>query len=148
MPHALIVDDDASSVMLLSRMLADRGFTTRVAGSLAEARDSLDPRPDSCLVELKLPDGEGIALLDDGLGERAGSSSSPATRRSSRAWTHDAAARRLPDQADRWRSSTARSRATSAGREGAGASTLIGRSPEMQRLARTIGASARPRSRC
>src|SRR6185436_5356793 len=57
--HALIVDDDATSVMVLSRMLADRGFTTRVAGSLADARDSLDPSPDVCVVELELPDGEG-----------------------------------------------------------------------------------------
>jgi len=68
MPHALVVDDDDATVMLISSLLEHRGFTTRTAGSLAEARDSLGPPLDFCIVDLKLPDGEGTTLLDEGLG--------------------------------------------------------------------------------
>jgi two-component system response regulator AtoC len=141
MPHALIVDDDASSVILLSRMLADRGFTTRVAASLAEARDSLEPCPDSCLVELALPDGEGTALLDDGLGERAEfiiitgnasvESSVDALRRGARDY--------LTKPIDGAKLDRALARFLAPAQNGTNASTLIGESPEMQRLARTIG---------
>jgi len=40
------------------------------ARSLAEARGSLEPCPDICFVALRLPDGDGTELLDDGLGEQ------------------------------------------------------------------------------
>ena len=108
MPHALIVDDDATSVMLLSRLLESRGFTTRSAGSIAEARESLVPYPDSCLVDLKLPDGDGVALLDDGLGAQTDfivitghasvESSVDALRRGARAVPQEAAAPAVPPQ--------------------------------------------------
>jgi DNA-binding NtrC family response regulator len=71
MPNALVVDDDPSTLVLLARLLEQRGFSTRTAASLAEARDSLDPAPDVCMVDLRLPDGEGIELLQDGLAERS-----------------------------------------------------------------------------
>jgi len=71
MPNALVVDDDPSTLVLLARLLEQRGFSTRTAGSLAEARDSLEPSPDVCMLDLRLPDGEGIELLHEGLAERS-----------------------------------------------------------------------------
>ena len=71
MPHALVVDDDPSTVLLLSGLLETRGFSIRTAGSLEEARRSLEPIPDICVVDLCLPDGEGTELLSDGLAERS-----------------------------------------------------------------------------
>ena len=71
MPHALVVDDDPSTLALLARLLEQRGFSTRTAASLAEARDNLDPAPDVCMLDLRLPDGEGTDLLQEGLAERS-----------------------------------------------------------------------------
>jgi len=138
--HALIVDDDATSVMVLSRMLADRGFTTRVAGSLADARDSLDPSPDVCVVELELPDGEGTALLDDGLGERTefivitGNASVESSVDALRRGACDYLAK--PIDGAKLDRALARFLVPP---KGASASALIGESPEMQRLAHTLG---------
>ena len=68
MPHALVVDDDPSTLLLLATLLERRGFTTRTAASLAEALRSLSPMPDLCMVEMRLPDGDGLEFLNDGLG--------------------------------------------------------------------------------
>jgi len=140
MPHALIVDDDATSVMLLSRLLESRGFTTRSAGSIAEARESLDPYPDSCLVDLKLPDGDGVALLDDGLGAQTDfivitghasvESSVDALRRGARDY--------LTKPIDRSKLDRALARFIAPAAKAGATSSLIGESPQMQRLARTI----------
>ena len=70
MPSALIVDDDPTTVLLLSSLFERHGFSTQTAQTLAQARENLDPQPDICVVDLCLPDGEGTALLDGGLGER------------------------------------------------------------------------------
>jgi len=70
MPSALIVDDDPRTAVLLANVFENRGFATRCANSLAEARGSLDPTPDICLVEMRLPDGNGMELLADGLAGR------------------------------------------------------------------------------
>jgi DNA-binding NtrC family response regulator len=70
MPNALIVDDDATTVMLVSSMFERHGFSTLTAQTLAQARDSLEPCPDICVVDLCLPDGNGTDLLDGGLGQR------------------------------------------------------------------------------
>jgi len=69
MPNALIVDDDPATVQLLASLFEKHGFTTLTAHSLAEARSNLDPRPDICVVDLKLPDGAGTELLDGGLSD-------------------------------------------------------------------------------
>jgi DNA-binding NtrC family response regulator len=71
MPNALVVDDDPSTRLLLSNLLERRGFSIRAAGSLAEARQNLDPPPDICMVDLQLPDGEGTELMRGGFAERA-----------------------------------------------------------------------------
>ena len=71
MPHALVVDDDPSTLLLLANLLERRGFSTRTAASLAEARQSLEPFPDICMVDLRLPDGDGTELLSGGLASRS-----------------------------------------------------------------------------
>ncbi len=71
MPNALVVDDDPATLMLLANLLERRGFSTRTAASLAEARQSLDPTPDICMVDLRLPDGTGTELLSSGLAARS-----------------------------------------------------------------------------
>jgi DNA-binding NtrC family response regulator len=65
MPHALIIDDDASACAALAELVADEGFTTSSAGSLAEARERLRNAPDVILLDLVLPDGNGIELMRD-----------------------------------------------------------------------------------
>src|SRR5689334_5164021 len=66
MPHVLIVDDDANTREALAMLATQEGFTTAAAGSVAEARIQLvRQRPDVMLMDLKLPDGSGIELLED-----------------------------------------------------------------------------------
>jgi DNA-binding NtrC family response regulator len=66
MSHVLIVDDDANTREALAALAAQEGFTTAVAGSIAEARIQLvRQRPDVVLVDLRLPDGSGIDLFED-----------------------------------------------------------------------------------
>jgi DNA-binding NtrC family response regulator len=66
MSHALIVEDDAHTRESLAGLVSAQGFTTAQAGGIAEARVQLvRQRPDVVLVDLYLPDGEGMRLLDD-----------------------------------------------------------------------------------
>jgi DNA-binding NtrC family response regulator len=66
MGHALIVDDDADAVRAMARLVADQGFSAATAQSLREARRQLAlQQPDVVLMDMKLPDGNGMALLDD-----------------------------------------------------------------------------------
>jgi DNA-binding NtrC family response regulator len=66
MPHVLIVDDDANTREALGALVAQEGFTTASAGSIAEARIQLvRQRPDVVLMDLRLPDGSGTDLFDD-----------------------------------------------------------------------------------
>ena len=62
--QALIIDDDTNFRMSLDLLVQREGFVTRTAGSLAEARASLAAgTPDVFLVDLTLPDGDGLAWL-------------------------------------------------------------------------------------
>jgi two-component system, NtrC family, response regulator AtoC len=62
----LILDDDALIRTVLSDRLERAGHVVRVAGSLAEARALLRTGvPDLALLDMKLPDGEGIDLLPE-----------------------------------------------------------------------------------
>ena len=65
MPHALIIDDDQTNSAALAEMIADEGFTTATASTLAAAREQLKEAPDIVLLDLVLPDGNGIDLLSD-----------------------------------------------------------------------------------
>jgi DNA-binding NtrC family response regulator len=63
---ALIVDDDDDFRTSVAALTRREGFETRVAGSLEEARKSMaDASPDLVLVDLQLPDGNGLELLDE-----------------------------------------------------------------------------------
>ena len=66
MPHALIVDDDTDTRELLSQVAGSEGFTLAAADSLRAARAELARQvPDILLTDLELPDGNGMALIND-----------------------------------------------------------------------------------
>jgi two-component system response regulator PilR (NtrC family) len=63
--HALIVDDERDIRDLLSLSLGRMGLTTATAGTLAEAKELLETqRFDVCLTDMRLPDGNGLALIE------------------------------------------------------------------------------------
>jgi two-component system, NtrC family, response regulator AtoC len=62
--QALIIDDDENFRTSLDLLVQREGFATQTAGSLAEARLRLAAgTPDVVLVDLGLPDGDGLAWL-------------------------------------------------------------------------------------
>jgi DNA-binding NtrC family response regulator len=64
MPVALIVDDEKKSLAAMSELVEREGFTALAAASLGEARERLaETRPDVVLVDLMLPDGSGLELM-------------------------------------------------------------------------------------
>jgi two-component system response regulator AtoC len=65
MPRALIVDDDPAFLAGLSELVKREGFDVRSASSLEQARAELAANPpDILLVDLHLPGGSGLSLLD------------------------------------------------------------------------------------
>ena len=66
MAHALIVDDDTDIVDWLEEVARMEGFTVARAHSLREARIEMGrQRPDVLLTDLRLPDGQGIELVNE-----------------------------------------------------------------------------------
>ena len=66
MPRALLVDDDASSLSVMTELIELEGFSVDAASSLKDARASLSRHvPDVLITDLRLPDGSGIDLLKD-----------------------------------------------------------------------------------
>jgi two-component system, NtrC family, response regulator AtoC len=64
MPHALIVDDDPGFLAGLAELVKREGFDVTSAGSLRQAREEIASNPpDILLVDLNLPDGMGLSLL-------------------------------------------------------------------------------------
>jgi two-component system, NtrC family, response regulator AtoC len=64
MPKALLVDDDEAFVFGLAEAVKRDGFEVRTAGTLQEARQALhEQEPDALLIDLQLPDGSGLELL-------------------------------------------------------------------------------------
>ncbi len=62
-PTLMIVDDEQNFAESLQLAIED-AFTVFVAGSLKNAREVLKNKmPDAILLDLRLPDGEGIELL-------------------------------------------------------------------------------------
>jgi DNA-binding NtrC family response regulator len=67
----LIVDDDPEIVKVLTELVEREGFAVACASSLAQARDQIATTvPDIVLVDIHLPDGSGLELLE-GLGPSA-----------------------------------------------------------------------------
>ena len=67
MPSALIVDDDKAQCEAMIERLERDGFVVRCCDSLKSARALLDEdqRHDVIFLDLQLPDGSGLTLLDD-----------------------------------------------------------------------------------
>ena len=63
-PDVLGVDDDTDIVALIERYLGANGFTVRVAHSGAQMQAALaEAEPDLVLLDLGLPDADGLTLL-------------------------------------------------------------------------------------
>ena len=66
MRHALVVDDDIDSAAALRTLIAGEQFTVAVANTLRDARRQIAlQQPDILLLDLQLPDGNGMDLLAD-----------------------------------------------------------------------------------
>lgn len=62
----LIVEDEARIVELLERALTKAGFTVDTASTCSDAREALSLNPyDIATLDLGLPDGDGLILLDE-----------------------------------------------------------------------------------
>lgn len=60
----LVVEDDADTARMMSRLLNSSGYPTLTAGSVAEAKRLCDGhRFDLLIADLSLPDGSGADLL-------------------------------------------------------------------------------------
>ena len=70
--RVLIVDDDVFFRDVIDAALEDRGYdVVGRAGTLAEARDAVGRlRPDAMLLDVHLPDGNGLAFLEELRDER------------------------------------------------------------------------------
>jgi two-component system response regulator AtoC len=66
MPVALIVDDETKALSAMTELVEKEGFSVMAAASLKEAKERLgQTRPDVVLVDLMLPDGNGLDLLQE-----------------------------------------------------------------------------------
>ena len=64
-PRALIVDDDLGFQAGLAELVKREGFAVSTAGTLKQAREGIAANPpDILLVDLNLPDGSGLSLLE------------------------------------------------------------------------------------
>jgi len=64
-PQALIVDDDPGFLEGLSELVRREGFAVSSASTLKQAREEIAAHPpDILLVDLNLPDGNGLSLVD------------------------------------------------------------------------------------
>jgi len=62
--NVLVVDDQDSIRHFVGKALEDDGYTVATAGSVREARTAIEQSmPDMALLDLKLPDGNGLELL-------------------------------------------------------------------------------------
>lgn len=65
-PYVLVVDDEPDIRMLLQDVLEDEGYQVALAGSVAEAKaQRRSRRPDLILLDVWMPDGDGISLLKE-----------------------------------------------------------------------------------
>ena len=66
MQQILVVDDEIGIRELLSEILTDEGYKITLAQNATEARASRnDARPDMVLLDIWMPDTDGITLLKE-----------------------------------------------------------------------------------
>ena len=63
-PHVLVVEDDPSTLHALELLLRHHRYQVTVATTVAEAIRRLDGEPDAILLDLMLPDGDGMRVLE------------------------------------------------------------------------------------
>lgn len=61
-PRVILVEDDERITSLLSDALGEADFDLEACGGLAEGRNALDAGADLLLLDLGLPDGDGLEL--------------------------------------------------------------------------------------
>src|SRR5204863_5321329 len=65
-PHILVVEDEPGIAEPLAITLARDGFTTEIAGTVADAKERFHTRsPELVLLDIMLPDGDGRDLCRD-----------------------------------------------------------------------------------
>ncbi len=62
--RVLLIEDDATSAAALRIILTRRGCDVTVASSIAEATEFLERSPSTVLLDLMLPDGDGLLILE------------------------------------------------------------------------------------
>jgi two-component system response regulator PilR (NtrC family) len=62
-PRLLVVDDDSYTRAGLKTLFTGEGWLVTTAGTIAEALALLDPAPQCVILDLRLPDGGGEAVL-------------------------------------------------------------------------------------
>jgi DNA-binding NtrC family response regulator len=69
--RVLVVDDEPDIVRELAVLLRRRGFAVNTAESVTGARQALadGPLPHAIVSDVRMPDGSGLELLDDDMGE-------------------------------------------------------------------------------
>ncbi|WP_209424376.1 response regulator transcription factor [Pararhodobacter sp. SW119] len=71
-PTVMVLDDDEAVLRLVETALAEEGCTVVCGSTIGWARAALQSRHvDLCIVDLDLPDGSGLTLVED-LRQRAG----------------------------------------------------------------------------
>lgn len=66
MSNILIIDDESQILSLLSDVLTEAGYTTVLAGNATEGMKKFsEENPDLVLLDLHLPDGDGLDVLKD-----------------------------------------------------------------------------------
>jgi DNA-binding response OmpR family regulator len=63
MRRMLIVEDDRVTSNLLKLILTRKGWQVETAGTMLEGIAALDPPPDCLILDLLLPDGDGMDVL-------------------------------------------------------------------------------------
>ncbi len=66
----VVIDDDRTIQMTLSAVLDRHGYAVRVGGNAAQGRKKIaEAKPDLVLLDLGLPDGDGLDVLRELKGE-------------------------------------------------------------------------------
>ena len=62
--RVLVVEDDPSTAHALELLLRHQGYTVQTANSVLEALRHVTTEPDVVLLDLMLPDGDGMGVLE------------------------------------------------------------------------------------